>query len=110
MWLNALEADVTGFALDPPTQPSLFEQADVGGVIRSIRGDIRDFAPLKGALEECRPEVVIHMAAQSVVRRGYDDPIETYSSNVMGTVHLFEALRQFKRPCVGGQRHQRQML
>jgi CDP-glucose 4,6-dehydratase len=99
LWLNSLEADVTGFALDPPTQPSLFEQADVGGVIRSLRGDIRDYTQLKDALEACRPEVVLHMAAQSVVRRGYDDPIETYSSNVMGTVHLFEALRQLKRPC-----------
>ena len=58
LWLNLLEADVTGFALDPPTQPSLFEQADVGGVIRSLRGDIRDYSQLADALEECRPEVV----------------------------------------------------
>ena len=68
--------------------------------VRSIRGDIRDFPRLKTAIAECRPEVVIHMAAQSVVRRGYEDPIETYSSNVMGTVHLLEALRQLKQPCV----------
>ena len=66
----------------------------------SICADIRDFPRLKTALAECRPEVVIHMAAQSVVRRGYEDPIETYSSNVMGTVHLLEALRQLKQPCV----------
>ena len=59
--------------------------------LRSRRGDIRDFAQVKSALAECRPEVVIHMAAQSVVRRSYDDPIETYSSNVMGTVHVLEA-------------------
>jgi CDP-glucose 4,6-dehydratase len=65
----------------------------------SIRADIRDFPRLKSVLAECRPEVVIHMAAQSVVRRSYVDPIETYSSNVMGTVHLFEALRELKRPC-----------
>lgn len=99
LWLNALGADVTGFALDPPTQPNLFEQAEVANAIRSIHGDIRDFPRLKGAIAECVPEVVIHMAAQSVVRRGYEDPIENYSSNVMGTVHLLEALRQLRRPC-----------
>jgi CDP-glucose 4,6-dehydratase len=100
LWLDALGAKVTGYALDPPTQPNLFEQAAVAGVVRSIRADIRDFARLKTALAECRPEVVIHMAAQSVVRRGYEDPIETYSSNVMGTVHLMEALRHLRQPCV----------
>ena len=91
LWLDALGADVTGYALDPPTQPSLFEQAKVSTAVRSICADIRDFPRLKTALAECRPDVVIHMAAQSVVRRGYEDPIETYSSNVMGTVHLLEA-------------------
>lgn len=101
LWLDALGADVTGYALDPPTQPSLFEQAEVAGAVRrSIRADIRDFPPLKSAIAECQPDVVIHMAAQSVVRRGYEDPIETYSSNVMGTVHVLEALRQLGRPCV----------
>jgi CDP-glucose 4,6-dehydratase len=100
LWLDALGAKVTGYALDPPTQPSLFEQAGVAGVVRSICGDIRDFPRLKSAIAECKPEVVIHMAAQSVVRRGYEDPIETYSCNVMGTVHLLEALRQINQPCV----------
>ncbi len=99
LWLHALGADVTGYALGPPTQPSLFEQAEVAGAIRSICADIRDFPRLKSAIAGCRPDVVIHMAAQSVVRRGYEDPIETYSSNVMGTVHLLEALRQLRRPC-----------
>jgi len=100
LWLNALGADVTGYALDPPTQPSLFEQAGVATTVRSIRADIRDFARLKSAAAECRPEVIIHMAAQSVVRRGYEDPIETYSSNVMGTVNLLEVVRQLKHECV----------
>jgi CDP-glucose 4,6-dehydratase len=100
LWLDALGADVTGWALDPPTQPNLFEQAHVAQTLRSRRGDIRDFAQVKSALAECRPEVVIHMAAQSVVRRSYDDPIDTYSSNVMGTVHVLEAVRQLKGPCV----------
>jgi CDP-glucose 4,6-dehydratase len=100
LWLNALGADATGYALEPPTQPSLFEQAAIAGKIRSIRGDIRDLDSLKAALRKCQPEVVIHMAAQSVVQRGYEDPIETYSSNVMGTVHLFEGVRQLKHRCV----------
>lgn len=99
LWLDALGAKVTGLALDPPTQPNLFQQAAVASSIRSVLVDIRDFPRLKTAVGECRPEVIIHMAAQSVVRRGYEDPIETYSSNVMGTVHLFEALRQLKHPC-----------
>jgi len=100
LWLHALGANVTGYALGPPTQPSLFEQAEVAGAVRSICADIRDFPRLKSAVAECRPDVVIHMAAQTVVRRGYEDPIESYSTNVMGTVHLLEAIRQLERPCV----------
>jgi CDP-glucose 4,6-dehydratase len=99
LWLNALGAKVTGYALDPPTQPNLFEQAKVAATVGSIRADIRDFPRLKSAIADCRPEVLIHMAAQSVVRRGYEDPIENYSSNVMGTVHVLEAVRQLKQPC-----------
>lgn len=100
LWLHALGARVTGFALEPPTTPSLYEQARVGGLIRSVLADIRDFPRLKDLIIECRPDVIIHMAAQSVVRRGYEDPIETYSSNVMGTVHILEALRQLGHRCV----------
>jgi len=100
LWLNTLGARVTGYALSPPTQPSLFVQADVARRVDTISADIRDFARLKSAISECRPEVVIHMAAQSVVRKGYQDPIETYSSNVMGTVNLLEALRQLGQSCV----------
>jgi CDP-glucose 4,6-dehydratase len=100
IWLRALGADVTGYALPPPTQPNLFEQAGVGKLIHSISADIRDFQRMKSALEECRPEVIIHMAAQTVVRRGYEDPIETYSTNVMGTVNLFESVRQIGHRCV----------
>jgi CDP-glucose 4,6-dehydratase len=100
LWLNSLGARVTGYALDPPTRPNLFEQAGVAATMYSIHADIRDFQRLKSAVAECRPEVIIHMAAQSTVRRGYEDPIETYSSNVMGTVNLLEALRQLKHRCV----------
>lgn len=99
LWLNTLGADVTGYALDPPTEPSLFVQARVVEKIRSVRGDIRDFAHLKSAMAVCKPEVVLHLAAQSVVRASYEDPIENYSSNVMGTVHVLEAVRQLKQPC-----------
>jgi len=100
LWLQALGADLTGYALEPPTEPSLFEQAGVAGSIRSVIADLRDFNRLKSAIAECQPEVVIHMGAQTVVSRGYADPIETYSTNVMGTVHLFEALRQLEHRCV----------
>jgi CDP-glucose 4,6-dehydratase len=99
LWLEALGAKVTGYALDPPTQPSLFEQANLARFVHSIRADIRDFERLKAAIADCGADVIIHMAAQSVVRRGYEDPIETYSSNVMGTVNVLEALRQLKQPC-----------
>ena len=89
LWLSSLGAEVTGYALSPPTTPSLFDQAKLANAIKSICADIRDFARLKSAIAEAQPQVVIHLAAQSVVRRGYDDPIDTYSTNVMGTVHLF---------------------
>src|SRR5262249_20922358 len=87
LWRHALGAEVTGYALEPPTEPNLFVQADVAQTLRSIRADIRDLPTLKAAIVEYKPDVVIHMAAQSVVRHGYDDPVGTYSSNVMGTVH-----------------------
>jgi CDP-glucose 4,6-dehydratase len=100
LWLDALGAKITGYALDPPTRPSLFEQANLVGSVHSICADIRDFQRLKSAIEECRADIVFHMAAQSVVRRGYEDPIETYSSNVMGTINVLEAIRQLNQPCV----------
>src|SRR5262249_9919735 len=100
LWLDALGDKVTGYALAPPTQPNLFVQAEIKDSVRSVCADIRDFPRLKAAVAECRPDVIIHMAAQSVVRRGFENPIETYSSNVMGTVNLLEALRQLAQPCV----------
>lgn len=99
LWLDALGADVTGYALEPPTHPSLFEQAGVSASVRSITADIRDLPRLAAAVADCRPEVIIHLAAQSVVKRGYADPVETYSSNVMGTVSLFEAVRRLDARC-----------
>jgi len=94
LWLQQLGAELTGYALQPPTLPNLFEEANVGLGMRSIMGDIRESEKLLAAIREAAPEVVIHMAAQPLVRRSYVDPVETYSTNVMGTVHLLEAVRQ----------------
>ncbi len=94
LWLQQLGANVTGYALPPPTQPSLFETSRVAEGMTSITGDIRDGKALATSLREAAPDIVIHMAAQPLVRRSYMDPVETYSTNVMGTVHLLEAVRQ----------------
>lgn len=94
LWLQSLGADVTGFALAPPTQPNLFEEARVGAGMRSILGDVRDLAALQAAMQVAQPEIVIHMAAQPLVRDSYQNPVETYSTNVMGTVHLLESVRR----------------
>jgi CDP-glucose 4,6-dehydratase len=94
LWLQSLGADLTGYALEAPTTPSLFECAQVARHMRSVIGDIRDGAALAQAMRAARPEIVIHMAAQPLVRKSYADPVETYSTNVMGTVHLLEAVRQ----------------
>ena len=99
LWLESLGAKVTGYALAPPTEPNLFEQAMVASSMRSVCADVRDFSQLKAVIAECRPDVIFHMAAQSVVRWGYENPIETYSSNVMGTVHVLESIRQLKVRC-----------
>ena len=94
LWLQHLGADVTGYALDPPTNPSLFKVAKVASGMESIIGDVRNLEHLTEAMINANPEIVIHMAAQPLVRYSYDNPVETYSTNVMGTVHLFEAIRQ----------------
>jgi len=93
LWLQTLGAKVTGYALTPPTNPSFFESARVADGMTSIRGDIRDRDDFAAALSNAAPEIVIHMAAQPLVRRSYIDPVETYMTNVMGTVHLLEAVR-----------------
>ncbi len=94
LWLQDLGAEVTGFALKPPSNPSLFELAQVAAGMTSIEGDICDYEALRQAMAAAQPEIVIHMAAQPIVRRSYQAPIETYATNVMGTVHLLEAVRQ----------------
>ncbi|MFT5277430.1 MAG: CDP-glucose 4,6-dehydratase [Granulosicoccus sp.] len=92
--LKRLGANVTGYALEAPTDPSIFEIARVEETMRlSVHGDVRDAAALNQAMRESKPEIVIHMAAQSLVRDSYSDPVATYSTNVMGTVNVLEAAR-----------------
>lgn len=99
LWLDSLGAEVHGYALDPPTQPSLYEQASVARSVRSTIADVRDLPRLCDAIERAQPEIVFHLAAQSLVLRSYEDPVETYSTNVLGTVHVLEALRRSRRAC-----------
>ncbi|WP_024304067.1 CDP-glucose 4,6-dehydratase [Pseudogulbenkiania sp. MAI-1] len=93
LWLQHMGAEVTGYALAPNTTPSLFEEASVADSMHSILGDVRDLAALTQAMQNSRPDIVIHMAAQPLVRYSYANPVETYSTNVMGVVHLLEAVR-----------------
>lgn len=93
LWLQSMGAAVTGYALAAPTSPSLFEIGEVSQGMTSVIGDIRDLAKLQAVFADHRPEIVIHMAAQPLVRYSYQNPVETYSTNVMGTVYLMEAVR-----------------
>lgn len=94
--LHSLGADVYGYALEPPTNPSLYNEAKIGELMTSFIGDIRDYDNLQKVMQQVQPEIVIHMAAQSLVRESYKNPVETYSINVMGTAHLLEACRHTK--------------
>ena len=93
MLINA-GACVTGYALEPPTNPSLFEMCGLSGQMKSVMGDIRDLEHLLQVFEEVKPEIVIHMAAQPIVRDSYKDPVYTYEANVMGTVNILECTRK----------------
>ncbi len=93
LWLQSMGADLFGLALTPPTTPSLFNEAKVGIGMQSSIGDIRDYSVVHSAMKACKPEIVIHMAAQPLVRYSYQAPVETYATNVMGTVHVLEAAR-----------------
>ena len=92
--LTLAGASVTGYALEPPTDPSLFALAGIGQDICSVTGDIADFDRLKSAFDAAKPEIVLHLAAQPLVRKSYAEPVLTYRTNVMGTVHLLECVRQ----------------
>jgi len=94
LWLESLGSNVTGLSLAPPTSPNLFEEVRIEKGMTSHISDIRDLSKLKKAMQEAKPEIVIHMAAQPLVRKSYSDPVETYATNVMGTVNVLESVRQ----------------
>ena len=96
LWLHSLGAKVIGYALNPPTDPSLFELCRIDRLVQSTIADVGDGVSLTNAMLAAKPEIVIHMAAQPLVRDSYKIPVETYATNVMGTVNLFEATRHCK--------------
>lgn len=98
-WLKQLGARVVGVALEPPTVPSHFVAANLAQGMTDLRIDIRDRAALEQAVVAAQPDYVFHLAAQALVRRSYDDPLETWQTNVMGTLHVLEALRKLDKAC-----------
>jgi CDP-glucose 4,6-dehydratase len=98
-WLLKLGARVHGFALTPPTSPALFDLLGLAGRLEHQMADLRDAAAVKQAVAAAQPDFVFHLAAQAILRASYDDPVETYATNVMGTLHVLEALRELKKPC-----------
>ena len=100
LWLRQLGAQLCGYSLPPPTQPSLYDEARAGDGLHSIQGDVRDLAQLTAAVADFAPQVVLHMAAQSVVLTAHQDPADTFHTNVMGTVNVLEAVRRAGRPLV----------
>ncbi len=93
LWLHSLEADITGYSQPPPTYPSLYDLCRIDELLTSITGDIRDGEALKKSLITAQPEIVFHLAAQPIVRESYKNPVQTFETNIMGTVHLLEAVR-----------------
>ena len=93
LWLGEMGAEITGFSLPPDSQPALFDLANVGSGIASRLGDLRDPEQVRHAVEAAAPEIVLHMAAQPIVRRAIAEPVDTLASNIMGTAHLLDALR-----------------
>ena len=91
-----LGANLYGYSLNPPTNPSLFEEAKIANNMTSIIGDVRDYNKFLEFILKCEPEIIIHLAAQPIVRNSYDFPIETYDTNIMGTVNILEAARKSK--------------
>ena len=98
-WLLTLGANIKGYALDLPTNPSLFESLGLSEQLLDVRADIRDKKRLTSELIDFQPDLVFHLAAQPLVRYSYAYPLETYESNVMGTIYLLDALRQLTNPC-----------
>ena len=98
-WLNQLGAKVVGIALDPPTEPSNFSAVNLIDDINHLRIDIRDRYELESAIVDAEPDFVFHLAAQALVRSSYDDPIDRWNTNTMGTLHVLEVLRKLKKKC-----------
>jgi CDP-glucose 4,6-dehydratase len=98
-WLNQLGANVIGIGLDPPTEPSHFVAANLTDRMTDLRIDIRHQVELEEAIVSAQPDFVFHLAAQALVRRSYEDPVETWQTNVLGTLHVLEALRKLDKPC-----------
>jgi CDP-glucose 4,6-dehydratase len=96
LWLIKLGANVTGYALKPPSSYNLFEEAKIAELIHSVEGDIRDYDLLSSVIKQTSPEIIIHLAAQPLVRHSYSNTIETYSTNVMGVVNLLEVVRKIQ--------------
>ncbi len=92
-WLAELGAEVCGYALPPDTAPNLFEDVAIGGLCRHVLGDVRDLSRLAHAMHDFAPDIALHLAAQPLVRRSYREPVETFATNVQGTVHFLEACR-----------------
>jgi CDP-glucose 4,6-dehydratase len=95
-WLLALGAKIHGFSLQPPTDPSMFEQLGLAGRLEHETGDVRDLEAVRRSIEKAKPDYVFHLAAQPLVREAYAHPVETFATNVQGTVHVLEALRTIK--------------
>jgi len=98
-WLKQLGAHVVGIALDPPSDPAHFIAASLADEMVDLRVDIRERADLEEAVFRTQPDFVFHLAAQALVRRSYEDPLETWETNVLGTLHVLEALRKLDKPC-----------
>lgn len=98
-WLLELGAQVHGFALPPPTRPALFDQLGLAERLHHEIGDVRDAAAVKRSLQAAQPDYVFHLAAQALVRTSYEQPVETFATNVLGTVHVLDALRALSKPC-----------
>jgi len=102
LWLQSLDARVIGYSLEPPTKPSLFETLGLENEITHIIGDIQDKQNLSDNIEKHKPEIVIHLAAQPLVRVSYEDPVETFRTNILGTVNILDSIRKldYVKACV----------
>jgi CDP-glucose 4,6-dehydratase len=99
-WLLKLGADVTGISKDIPTKPSMFEELSLSEKINHIQGDVRDLKLIQTVINDVKPDFIFHMAAQAIVSRSYSDPVETMSTNIIGTMNVLEVLRNYQLPCI----------